>query len=84
VAVAAARWIFPYLIGMAVISYLGNFGAGGIIGGVGPFHDVLVGGRGVIPLWWDLVVLAAFSLGVYAVAMEQAGRSHRQRHAEMR
>ena len=40
---ASGRWLFPYLIGMTVISYLGAFGPGGILGGVGPFHDVLVG-----------------------------------------
>ena len=46
----AAVWIFPYLIGMGVISYFGTFGApdggrGGIIGGVGVFKTVLVGGN---------------------------------------
>ena len=40
---ASARWLFPYLVGIIVVSYLGNFGAGGILGGVGPFKDVLVG-----------------------------------------
>jgi len=64
-------WLVPYLVGLSVISYLGNFGSGGILGGVGPFHRVLVGGRGVIPLWWDLVVLGAFSLAIYAGAMAQ-------------
>ena len=37
----AAIWVFPYLIGMGVISYLGGFGAVGIIGGVGVVQDGL-------------------------------------------
>ena len=50
---AAAMWLWPYLIGMAVISYLGQFS----------------GGRNVIPFYWDLGVVAAWSLIVYHVAM---------------
>jgi amino acid transporter len=72
---AAAWWLFPYLVGISLVSYLGNFGPGGILGGVGPFHDVLVGGQGAIPLWTDMVVLSAFSLVVYAGAMAQATRA---------
>ena len=68
---ASAWWLFPYLAGVSIVSYLGNFGSGGILGGVGPFHDVLVGGRGVIPLWWDLGILAVFSVGVYVAAIIQ-------------
>ena len=68
---ASGWWLAPYLVGVSVISYLGNFGSGGILGGVGPFGDVLVGGRGIIPLWWDLGILAAFSLATYAGAVAQ-------------
>ena len=71
---AAAWWLFPYLTGLSIVSYLGDFGSGGILGGAGPFKDVLVGGRGVIPLWWDLVCLAVLSLAIYAGAMIQGGR----------
>lgn len=71
---ASARWLFPYLIGLSVVSYLGDFGRGGVLGGVGPFHDVLVGGRGVIPLWWDLACLTVLSLGTFIGAMAQGGR----------
>jgi amino acid transporter len=66
---AAAVWVFPYLIGMGVISYLGGFGQGGIIGGVGPFKTVLVGGNGHLGLYWDLLVLTAFSLVIYYLAI---------------
>jgi amino acid transporter len=67
----AAIWVFPYLIGMGVISYLGGFGEGGILGGVGTFKDVLVGGKGHIGLYWDLLVLTIFSLGIYYLAISR-------------
>jgi len=67
----SAWWLFPYLIGLSVVSYLGNFGQGGILGGVGPFKHVLVGARGVIPLWLDMACLAALSLAIYMGAMAQ-------------
>ena len=70
---ASAWWLAPYLVGISIVSYLGNFGSGGMLGGVGPFHDVLVGGRGVIPLWWDLGILAVFSIAVHAGAVIQGG-----------
>jgi amino acid transporter len=65
----AAIWVFPYLIGMGIISYFGGFGTGGIIGGVGVFKTVLVGGHDHLKLYYDLVVLAAFSLAIYYLAM---------------
>jgi len=71
----AGVWIFPYLIGMGVISFFGQFGTGGIIGGVGPFKNFMVGGTGYIPgdvgipFWWDLAVVAVFSLVIYYTAM---------------
>jgi len=37
----AAAWIAPYFIGILVISYFEDFGAGGIIGGIGIFQHVL-------------------------------------------
>jgi amino acid transporter len=70
---ASARWLFPYLVGLSVVSYLGDFGHGGILGGVGPFHHVLVGGRGLIPLWWDLACLTVLGLAIFAGAMAQGG-----------
>jgi amino acid transporter len=65
----AGIWLFPYLIGMGVISFLGGFGSTGILGGVGTFKTVLVGGNGDLPLGWDLLVLAVFSLVIYYAAM---------------
>lgn len=49
----AATWIWPYFIGMAVISYLGNFG----------------GGHHIIPFGWDIAVLLGFSIGIMYLAV---------------
>jgi amino acid transporter len=48
-----ASWLWPYLTGMALISYLGTFGEG----------------VGVIPFGWDVLVVAVFSIAIYALAM---------------
>ena len=77
---ASSWWLIPYLVGLSVVSYLGNFGSGGILGGAGPFKDVLVGGHGAIPLWWDMACLAVLSLVIYAGAMAQGGRSNHPAH----
>ncbi|MCW2781970.1 MAG: amino acid permease [Marmoricola sp.] len=50
----AAAWLPPYLIGMGLIVYLSDFG---------PLKNP------VFPLWWDMVVVAAFSLVIYFWAM---------------
>jgi amino acid transporter len=67
--VGAAIWIVPYLVGMTLISYFGSFGTGAIIGGLGPFKNLILGGNGDLPLWYDLLVLTAFSLAIYYIAM---------------
>ncbi|MGY4919933.1 APC family permease [Streptomyces sp. 900116325] len=51
----ASSWIAPWLTGMAVISYLGQFD-----------------GSNVIPFWWDIVVVALFSLAVFYLACSVA------------
>jgi amino acid transporter len=66
---SAAIWVFPYLIGMGIISYFGSFGQSGIIGGVGVFKSVLVGGNGHIGVYTSLVVVALFSLVIYFLAI---------------
>jgi amino acid transporter len=77
----AAIWIFPYLIGMGVISYFGTFGAptggpGGIIGGVGVFKTVLVGGNDDLGLYGGLLVSAGWSLIIYYIAMAKRLPGH--------
>jgi hypothetical protein len=69
---AAAAWLFPCLIGMGVISYLGGFPdpGNGILGGVGTFATVLKNTK-TIGLYWDLLVLTIFSLGIYYLAISR-------------
>ncbi|KOV89342.1 APC family permease [Streptomyces sp. NRRL B-3648] len=54
----AAQWLPGYLLGMGVISWLGGFG----------------GGRGTIGLWWDMLIVAVFSLVVYYWAKATASK----------
>ncbi|WP_375493671.1 APC family permease [uncultured Jatrophihabitans sp.] len=69
----AAIWIVPYLVGMGFITYLdsyvGQSDNGAAIGGIGPFKDVLVGGKGHLGFGWDFLVVAIFSLAIYYLAM---------------
>jgi amino acid transporter len=65
----AAIWVLPYLVGLGFISYFGGFGTGGIFGGQYGLATTVVGGNGDLPLYWDLLVLAVFSLGIYYVAI---------------
>ena len=62
----AAPWIVVWIIGMGVISYLSDFGAGGIIGGIGIFKHVLdQGGTDAIGLWGGIIASGLFSLIIY-------------------
>ena len=66
----AATWIVPYFVGLLVISYFGDFGSGGIIGGLGIFKHVLDhGGNDALGLVGGLVACAAWSLLIYRVAI---------------
>ncbi len=49
----ASMWVLPWLVGMAVISYLGQF----------------TGGRHTIPFYLDIVVVGVFSLAIYYMAV---------------
>jgi amino acid transporter len=53
----AAQWLPVYLIGLGVIVYLSPYG---------PLKNP------VIPLWWDIAVVAVFSLAIYYWAMAVA------------
>lgn len=48
----ASLWIWPYIGGLTLLSYLGSFG----------------GGKNIIPFGWDLVVLAFFSVFIVYLA----------------
>ena len=59
-------WIAGYFVGMLVITYFGDFGPGGIIGGIGIFKHVLDhGGNSDLGLVGGLVVSAAFALVIF-------------------
>jgi len=74
----AAWWIIPYLVGMLVISYFGDFGAGGIVGGIGFFHHVLdQGGNDDIGLWGGLIAVAVWSLIIYYLAINKRLPAHK-------
>jgi amino acid transporter len=62
----AAPWIAGYFIGMLVISYLGSFGPGGIIGGIGIFkHWLDKGGTDDIGLGGTMAAATAWALVIY-------------------
>ena len=63
---ASARWLWPYLVGLGVISYLGSFDTSTpstipLIGLSGP--------RNLLPFGRDVLVMALFSVAVYVIAM---------------
>ena len=62
----AAPWIITWIVGMGVISYLSDFGPGGIIGGIGFFKHVLdQGGTDDIGLWGGIIASGVFSVIIY-------------------
>lgn len=66
----AAAWIPPWLIGLGIISYLGQFPSSAPSSGW-PFSITLLA-QLTIPFWWDLVVIAAFSLAIFYMAVHFA------------
>ncbi|HLI58274.1 MAG TPA: APC family permease [Solirubrobacteraceae bacterium] len=74
----AAPWIIGWIVGMGVISYLGDFGAGGIIGGIGFFKNVLSqGGTDAIGFAGCLIASGLFSLIVYYWAVASCLPQHK-------
>jgi len=56
----SAIWLPVWLIGMGIISWMGQYGGGAQLSPVNTDD---------IPFWWDIVVVAAFSLAIYYWAM---------------
>ena len=56
----SAQWLPVYLIGMGIISWQGQFSGGAVAAPVNTGH---------IPFWWDMLVVAVFSLVIYYWAM---------------
>ncbi len=61
----AAIWVVPYLVGMGILSWFGQFGTGHPFNGFYGFEHILNGGTLAIPFYWDLLIVAAFSLVIY-------------------
>jgi amino acid transporter len=66
----AAAWIPPWLIGLGIISYLGQFPSSAPSSGW-PFGITLLA-KLTIPFWWDLVIIAVFSLAIFYLAVHLA------------
>ena len=65
---ASAAWLWPYLVGVAVISYLSSFDTSTpssipLIGLDGP--------RNVLTFGWDILTVALFSVAVYVYAFRR-------------
>jgi amino acid transporter len=56
----SALWLPVWLIGLGIISWQGQYGGGAKLSPVNTNN---------IPFWWDMVVVAAFSLAIYYWAM---------------
>lgn len=52
----SAQWLPAYLIGMGIISWQGQYSGGAVKAPVNTGH---------IPFWWDMLIVAAFSLVIY-------------------
>ncbi|WP_045876428.1 APC family permease [Pseudofrankia sp. DC12] len=59
----SALWLVPWLGGLTVVSWLGQFG----------------GGRGLIPFWVDLCVVVAFGLVIFELAVRSTPPAARAR-----
>ncbi len=59
----SAQWLPVYLIGMGIISWQGQFSGQSSTTPLAPTNT------GNLPFWWDMVVVAAFSLAIYYWAM---------------
>ncbi|MFB6440614.1 APC family permease [Streptomyces sp. NPDC056411] len=55
----SAQWLPVYLLGMGVISWQGGFCS------TGPAATASCGATDALPLWWDMAVIAVFSLAIY-------------------
>ncbi len=64
---AAGFWLLPYLIGVGLISYLGNFGEG----------------KNYLSFGWDFLVIALFSLVIYFIAFINGKKFHEKNREEM-
>jgi len=59
----SATWLPAWLIGMGIISWQGQYS------GTGETHPLPPTNTFHIPFWWDILIVAAFSLIIYYWAM---------------
>ncbi len=55
----SAQWLPVYLLGMGIISWRGRYCSSG------PATTTSCGASNSLPLWWDMVIIAGFSLAIY-------------------
>jgi amino acid transporter len=60
----SGAWVWPYVIGIGVISYFGSFGPADRLPII-----LLKGAKGDLPYGVDILVMAIFSLAIYFLAM---------------
>ena len=60
----SGAWVWPYVIGLGVIAYLGSFGPSDAIPFIG-----LKGATNKLTFGWDILVMALFSLAIYYLAI---------------
>ncbi len=61
---AHGLWLWPYLAGMGVLSYLSSFDTKSPSSPLG-----LAGPKNILTFGWDIVAVAVFSLIIYAIAI---------------
>jgi hypothetical protein len=61
---AHGLWLWPYLAGMGVLSYLSSFDTKTPSSPLG-----LAGPKNILTFGWDIVAVAVFSLIIYAIAI---------------
>jgi amino acid transporter len=59
----SAQWLPVYLVGLGLLSWQGRYCS------KGPATTTACGATHHIPQWWDLLIVAGFSLAVYAWAL---------------
>jgi hypothetical protein len=59
----SAQWLPVYLVGMGIVSWKGRYCANG------PASITTCGATNSAPMWWDLIIVAGFSLIIYYWAL---------------
>jgi hypothetical protein len=60
----SGAWVWPYVLGLGVISYFGSFGPADRLPII-----LLKGAKGDLPYGVDVLVMAVFSIAIYLLAI---------------